>query len=262
MESQLLDIRDCTQEPFKQIYEEMLSISLLQQPWWFRPLLIRSRYLQRLIDYNHWSRAWEYPWAMLASEIQKKPLRILDVGAGGSPFAIYLAQHSHEACVIDPSLNQGLAASINRNKGIYRNIRSFVFQLLLKLTGIRKVWGKPPYSKRNSVRYYPYSAADINFPHNYFDRVFCLSVMEHIPVEFWEQCIKEFERVLKPGGRLIITLDMGTPNADDRIYLKLVDCCSLSLVGNPYYNTPISQMDKLTRHPGHTYETIGLVWQG
>ena len=86
--------------------------------------------------------------------------------------------------------------------------------------------------------------------------------MEHIPIALWEKCIKEFERVLKPGGRLIITLDMSTPNADDRLYLKLVDCCSLNLIGDPYYDVPISQTDKLTRHPGHTYETIGLVWQG
>ena len=127
-ESQLLDIRDCTKEPFKQIYEEMLRISLLRQPRWFRPLLARSLYLQRLVDYNHWSRAWEYPWAILASKVNNNSLRILDVWGGGSPFAIYLGQSGHESIVIDPSLNQGLNASINRNKGIYRNIRSFIFQ--------------------------------------------------------------------------------------------------------------------------------------
>ncbi len=262
MESQLLDMRDCSSEAFKQIYKEMLEIFLLQQPWWFRCILKRLRYLQRLVGYDHWSRAWEYPWAVLASEIQDYSLRILDVGGGGSPFAIYLEQKGHESYVIDQSLNQGLNAIINRNKGIFRNIRSFIFQLALKVTGVRRVWGKTSYSKKNSVRFYPYSAADIKFPEHHFDRVFCLSVMEHIPVELWGQCIKEFERVLKPGGRLILTLDMGTFDANDRIYFKLVDCCTLRLIGDPYYDVPITQADKQTRHPGHTYETIGLIWQG
>jgi ubiquinone/menaquinone biosynthesis C-methylase UbiE len=262
LESKLLDLRDCSKEYFKRIYDEMLRISLFEQPRWFRPLLMRSRYFQRVVGYNHWSRAWEYPWAILVSEIKGPSLRILDVGGGGSPFAIYLDQHGHEATVIDPSLDQGLKATLNRNKGIYRNIKSFIFQLVLKITGVRRVWGKQSRSKKNSVRYYPYSAEDIRIPSKYFDRVFCLSVMEHIPVKLWDQCIKEFERVLKPGGRLIITLDMSTPNADNRLYLKLVDCCSLRLIGEPYYDVPISQADKQVRHPRHTYETIGLVWQG
>ena len=134
--------------------------------------------------------------------------------------------------------------------------------MVLKLTGVRTVWGKPSRSKKNSVGYYPYLATDINFPDNYFDRVFCLSVMEHIPVDLWKRCIKQFERVLKPGGRLIVTLDMSTPQANDRLYLKLVNYCTLKLIGEPYYDVPISQANKQTRHPGHTYETIGLVWQG
>lgn len=262
LESKLLDLKDCSEELFKQIYGEMLSISLLQQPWWFRTLLVRSRYLQGLIDYQHWSRAWEYPWAMIASEIQGHSFRILDVGGGGSPFAIYLEKHGHESYVIDPSLNQGLNAVINKSKGLYRNIRSLLFYWVLRFTGVKRIWGKQAFNKKNPVHYYPYSATDIHFPDNFFDRVFCLSLMEHIPVEFWEQCIKEFERVLKPGGRLIITLDMSTPQANDHFYLKLVDCCSLRLIGDPDYDVPITQADKQTRHPGHTYETIGLIWQG
>ena len=262
MQSKLLDMRYCSKQHFKQIHEEMLNISLLHQPWWFRPLLKRSPYLQGLINYNHWSRAWEYPWAVLASEMQNNSYKILDVGGGGSPFAIYLAEHGHDSIVCDPSLNQGLNAILNRNKGIYMNIRPFIFQLILKLTGIVSMWGKPSRSKNDSVLYCPYSAEDIRFPDNYFDRVFCLSTMEHIPVENWGQCMKEFERVLKPGGRLIITLDMSTPNANDRQYLKLVNSCSLKLVGDPNYTVPISQEDKEARHLGYSYETIGLVWHG
>lgn len=262
VKSQLIDMRNCTEESFRRIYKEMLRISLLQQPWWFRPLLVRSNYLQSLLSYNHWSRAWEYPWAIMAAEMQGHSFRTLDVGGGGSPFAIYLAQNGHETYVIDPSLNQGLSSFVNREKSFYRNMRSIIFNLILKVTGIRKIWGNSAKSKMNVVYYYPHSATDIKFPDKYFDRVFCLSVMEHIPTETWEQCLREFERVLKPGGRLIITLDMSALDADGRLYLKLINNCKLKLIGNPYYEVPISLMDKQARHPGHGYETIGLVWQG
>ena len=262
MHSQLLDIRDCNKKTFWDVHKEMLNISLMQQPLWFRPLLKRSPYLQRLIGFNSWSRSWEYPWAIFASEIKNNSYKTLDVGGGEAVFAIYLAKHGHKSIVIDPSLNQRLNIVINRNKGRCRNFRSFIFQLILKLTGIKRDWGKPSRSKKYSVIYYPYSAEDIRFPDNYFDRVFCLSTMEHIPREYWRQCMKEFERVLKADGRLIITLDMSAPNANDRQYLELVNSCSLQLVGDPHYSVPISQEDKGARHPGHTYETIGLVWQG
>ena len=262
VESQLIDIRNCADESFKRIYKEMLKISLLQQPWWFRPVLKKSNYLQKLINYNHWSRAWEYPWAIIAAEMQKHSFKVLDVGGGGSPFAIYLAQNGHETYVIDPSLNQGLSSLVNKDKSIYRNMRSIIFHLLLKVFGIRRIWGLPAKDRINAIHYYPYSATDIKFSDNYFDRVFCLSVMEHIPVEIWEQCLREFERVLKPGGRIIITLDMGTRVANERIYLKLLKACKLQLIGNPDYDVPISLESKRIRHPGKIYETIGLVWQG
>jgi ubiquinone/menaquinone biosynthesis C-methylase UbiE len=44
----------------------------------------------------------------------------------------------------------------------------------------------------------------------FFDRVFCISVLEHIanPV-VQQQGIREMVRILKPGGRLIITVDLG-----------------------------------------------------
>lgn len=45
------------------------------------------------------------------------------------------------------------------------------------------------------------------FPDNYFDAIYCLSVLHHIPSRFYRlELLKEFKRVLKPRGRLILTV--------------------------------------------------------
>ena len=254
MRSRLLDLRDCDDISFKRINEEMRWINLMEQPWWFRPIIKRNKFLQQYLDFDFWARQWEYPWAIKAAQMQGGPLRILDVGGGGSPFAPYLALKGHEVCVIDPSMNNHV--------GMGKSFGSRLVNFLLGITGIKRLWGNPCKSKTGRAHYFPYSAQDIKFPDKYFDVVFCLSVMEHIPQEHWQRCMKEFERVMRPKGKLVITLDMGSTEADNRLYLKLTEMCSLKLIGDPHYDVPISKRDKLVRHPGHAYETIGLLWRG
>jgi SAM-dependent methyltransferase len=53
-----------------------------------------------------------------------------------------------------------------------------------------------------------YEIADVPFGDDYFDYIFCSNVVEHIPRTYYLKYLKEFYRVLKRKGRLII----GTPN--------------------------------------------------
>ena len=259
-ESRLIDMRECGDESFASIHREMLRLDLMRQPAWFRPLLVRSRRLKSWTGYDHWSRAWEYPWAILAAAPGDRPLRVLDVGGGGSPFSHYLAQQGHESHVADPSLDQGSSFVSDREKSLYRNLRSISKQILFRVVGIRSLWGLPAAGERTPVRYHAAGADDLPFPDARFDRVFCLSVIEHIPREIWPRCIGELERVLKPGGRLVITMDMETSEANERIHEQLVKACTLSLLGEPHYEVPLNAEEQQRRHPGHRYETLGLVW--
>jgi hypothetical protein len=84
MQSRLLDMRDCRDDAFAAIHRQMLDLDLSQQPRWFRPLLKNSRALQRFTGYDHWSRAWEYPWAVLAAD-QRQRWREAKRGAGREP---------------------------------------------------------------------------------------------------------------------------------------------------------------------------------
>ena len=85
------------------------------------------------------------------------------------------------------------------------------------------------------IEYKTGDAAKINFDDNTFDRVFCVSVLEHLEEEFRNrdqkdfhsknldiEAIKEMLRVLKPGGFLVITVDW-SENTDDYRSYKLDD---------------------------------------
>ncbi|MCI0568935.1 MAG: class I SAM-dependent methyltransferase [Acidobacteria bacterium] len=257
----LLDMRDCELPEFREIHKEMLEIGLELQPRWFRPLLLRSHRLRSYTGYGHWSRAWEYPWAILAADLPESPGRMVDVGGGGSAFSFYLARRGHDCVVADPSLNEGVGCVYDRERTLYQNFRSMAKKVIFKAARIHSVWGLPESPLGRSVKFVSHLADDLSFPDGYFDRVFCLSVIEHIPREMWAGCVKEFERVLRPGGRLVITQDMTTREANEEVYRRLLSACSLRLQGDPRYSVPLAHEDQQRRHPGQGYETIGLVWQ-
>src|SRR3989344_2670669 len=57
-------------------------------------------------------------------------------------------------------------------------------------------------SKDDSISFEVQNATKLRYKDNYFDAVFELGVIHHIPN--WKDCLKELRRVLKPKGQLII----------------------------------------------------------
>ena len=49
---------------------------------------------------------------------------------------------------------------------------------------------------------------EIDYPHNYFDKIVCLEVIEHLSLEQTQHVLMDFFTLLRPGGRLVIS----TPN--------------------------------------------------
>jgi len=279
-------MRECADPAFRDIYSGMRALDLDRQPAWFRPLLVRSRRLRGMTGFDHWSRAWEYPWAVIEAGLAPSAtapalgdttvpvaagtLRLLDVGGGGSPFGPWLATRGHEVHVADPSLDQGRDFARDPARSVYRNARTVAKRAVFALLGVRSLWGLPGAGAGGAtggaahnvgVRYHAFGAQALGFPDAHFDRVFCLSVIEHIPHDLWPACVCELERVLRPGGRLVITMDMETHEADARLPMRLVEACSLRLLGDPRYPAPIDPAGAQRRHPGNWYETMGLVWE-
>jgi len=150
-------------------------------------------------------RRTEYPWAIKNGKLDKG-MKILDVGSGISIFPIYLASKGHEITSIDFD-------EILMNR---------VSPELAKLSGV-------------NVNYSFGDATKIDFKDESFDRVFCISTIEHLEEEYQNgkyvnyhkknldvKAISEMLRVLKPGGLLIMTFDWSENKEDLRSY-KLSD---------------------------------------
>jgi SAM-dependent methyltransferase len=126
---------------------------------------------------------WEYPFALLAADL-KEGMRCLDVGCGMTAFTIYLKEVTKcDVVGIDPDVfDVGV-----RYKG-YGVSREFV--------------------RRAGIKVVQCNMASIAFKSNTFDRVFCLSVIEHLEAEVARRGVQEMARIVKPQGRLIITVDV------------------------------------------------------
>lgn len=161
---------------------------------WSGDLIIRSIGLMG-------QRRSEIPWSFLNSKLEGK-MKILDVGSGNSLFPIYLARKGHEVYAIDTD------------------------EILMKRVG--------PQMARwcgTKVNYVLGDGAKIQFDDNTFDRVFCISTLEHIEEEIIDgkicnfhknsldvKAIDEMFRVLKPNGLLILTVDWSENPNDRRSY--------------------------------------------
>lgn len=122
--------------------------------------------------HNNINRYWEYPWAFYNSGL-KSCMKILDIGTGYSTFPIYIRNEIPEVNIysLDPSFisySVKHLPCVKLRKGIIENIP---------------------------------------FKNNSFDLIFCISVLEHLSSRNQEKGFKEIYRVLKPGGRFILTVD-------------------------------------------------------
>lgn len=132
------------------------------------------------------SRMWEYPFAILAAELESG-MKCADIGCGTSPFTMYLGEKCGKNNVtgFDPDEIKGhsLHSTFGANRSLLNRL-----DINFKCNNMDKI-----------------DAADENF-----DRVFCMSVLEHVEEPaVWQKGVREMVRILKPGGRLIITMDIG-----------------------------------------------------
>lgn len=126
---------------------------------------------------NYW-RAVEYQLVTQAADFRKGQ-RVLDIG---SPklLSVYLADR--------------VGAEVYAT-----DIESYFMGKMERVRHLRRL---PPERYHLQVE----DGRKLSFPEAFFDRVYAISVVEHIPDEGDTACIQEMRRVLKPGGQCLITV--------------------------------------------------------
>ncbi|GBD03406.1 Ubiquinone biosynthesis O-methyltransferase [bacterium HR19] len=162
---------------------------------------------------DSWLRHWEYSNAIIFSQTESW-MRILDAGGTGTIFSYLLALLGCQTYTVD----------IDESK-----IKSAIFTS--EKLGLKNI-----FHLKQDIR-------QLEFPDNFFDRVFSISVIEHLEPETLGKAVKELARVLKPGGILTITFDYGnyygekfTPGSiksPSDLKRRIIDESGLEILYNP-----------------------------
>lgn len=142
-------------------------------------------------QYASGTRVHEYPWAFFAAGFTPG-MRVLDVGSGLSGLQFVAALSGCEVVNVDPSARDDY-----------------------------NVWTDPGYLPLSPAQHRMLNDAfgtevalvadriqDADLPAGSFDRVLCLSVLEHVSREEAVEILTACARLLRPGGRLVLTVDL------------------------------------------------------
>jgi ubiquinone/menaquinone biosynthesis C-methylase UbiE len=154
-----------------------------------------------------WSRFYEYAWA---AEFCKETDVVLDAACGiPHPFKFYLAENCKSVHAVD----------INGKINDYANM----------LEEVAGIFGQSYEEMSDKINFKQASITELPYKNNMFDKVFCISVLEHISDEEKLKALSEFKRVLKNSGMVILTVDY--PDTTMEQLETLANEAGLKLVG-------------------------------
>ncbi len=147
-------------------------------------------------------KAHNRPWVEERGQFRRGE-KIVEVGGAYSLFPEYLAErYGTESWIID-------------DFGCYSNE-----------IALWQRWGDPDkwIAEHPLVRYVktPMGFFNPEIPDNYFDCVFTISTLEHVPKNLWSAIISDMLRVTKPGGRQLHSIDIPYYSTKDALLWLLI----------------------------------------
>jgi hypothetical protein len=89
-------------------------------------------------------------------------------------------------------------------------------------------WGNPSDlpGKHPGLKYVfePFGRFSESFPSSYFDRIFSISTLEHVPAEYRLDVFRDMNRCMKPGGMQLHTIDITTTMLKKILFYSMTDC--------------------------------------
>lgn len=179
---------------------------------------------------QQWSRIYEYPYVLekIKKYSKSKSIKILDAGSGITFFPFFLKNIFPSSTVVCCDNDKSL-------KIIYQKVSK---------------------KQKNKIDFYNQNISKLNFRNNEFDVIYCISVLEH--TANYAEILKEFERILKPNGILIITYDISLDGFRD-IPIKEAINLEEELKSKFRNLEKSSEIDKLIIH--NNLYTTQYVWK-
>ena len=152
-------------------------------------------------DYNqYYMRKFEYPFAYLATPLAAE-MNVLDAGCSIDPFAPFLSNKGLMTHGIDNFSSHDVPW--DPEVGLFEG----------RYTGWQKVQVYAEHLKNElniTVNYHNNDMASTGFGDQYFDRIFCISVLEHLPQYKVKFVFDEWRRILARDGLVVVTVDYVT----------------------------------------------------
>jgi len=183
---------------------------------------------------THWSREWEYAW-VIRNGCFKEGDKVLDCGCGGSPLLPYLVEK--RKCI-------GYGVDFNHGSQIIYDKPDIEQQVCL--ANLRYYFIDPHYVVKENLYIEQGDISCLSYDDNYFDKVMCISVLEHLDEDVGKKSLIQMKRVLKPGGKLIITLDHNSYNGHvkewcEGKFMDIIESTGLELVEDSNFEIPGSE---------------------
>ena len=181
------------------------------------------------------ARMWEFPFAIIESDLVKG-MKVADVGCGNTPFTALLAE---------------LVGA--------QNVTGFDPDYIIddSIEGHSHFGARKSFINSLGINFHNDGMTKLTAKDESFDVVFCISVLEHIDdISVKQQGVKEMARIVKPGGKLILTFDLGINMPLNDIF-QIIQYSGLTPAGTIDFHWPKERF--VNYGNGSTVDVFGLV---